>query len=83
MVKKGLVYILDYPVMNNATTVFDITDLNSKDQREMTSSTSPIAIFVSLIDSFSGKRELKPLAIQTDFAPCKPCMLSVDISDVN
>ena len=46
MVKKGLVYILDYPEMNNITTMPDITDLNSKDQRQMKSSTSPIAIFV-------------------------------------
>ena len=69
--KKGIVYIVEYPLIRGLSNVADITDHNSTDRFEMNESRSPLAFFISVKHFFKMQYELKPLAIQTAFNASK------------
>lgn len=71
MTEEGLIFIADYPLIHNLTNVDDVLDRNPYDEREMRYSKSPIAIFASVKNCYTGAYQLKALAIQMDFDECK------------
>ena len=76
MVKKGLIYIAEYPLMSGLSNIPDVLDLNPNDKRKMRRSRSPVAFFVSVNNYFTRQYELKPLAIQMDLNACKSNLIS-------
>ena len=75
MTEEGLIFIADYPLIHNLTNVDDILDFNPNDEREMRYSKSPIAVFASVKNCFTGAHQLKAVAIQMDFDASKcSCM---------
>jgi hypothetical protein len=54
-------------MIHNLTNIPDVLDLNPNDNREMRPSKSPIAVFASVKNCYSGTYELTPVAIQIDF----------------
>ena len=69
MVDAGRVFIIDFPHLHDITNVEDYTERNTTDRREMRGSRAPIGTFVSA--NVGGARELKPVAIQTDYSSGK------------
>ena len=69
-IEKGLLYITYYPIYHDIPHVADITDYNTNDKLIMKNSSSPIGIFAVGKDG-EGQNELKAVAIQWDFNPCK------------
>ena len=71
MAKEGLIFIADYPLIHNLTNIDDVLDLNPNDERKMRYSKSPIAVFASVKNCYTGKYKLKAVAIQVDFDASK------------
>ena len=58
-------------MIHNLTNIPDVLDPNPNDKREMRRSKSPIAVFASVKNCFTGTYELKSVAIQMDFDASK------------
>ena len=71
MTEEGSIFIADFPLIHNLTNIPDVLDLNPNDNREMRLSKSPIAVFASVKNCYTGKYELKSVAIQTDYTASK------------
>lgn len=71
MTKEGSIFIADYPLIHNLTNIDDVLDLNPNDERKMRCSKSPIAVFASVKNCYTGTYELKAIAIQMDFNASK------------
>ena len=66
-IKEGSVFVAQFPLFDNLSTVPDITE--PRPTRKMWPSMSPIALFASRPGHKGAPAQLRPVAIQLDYTP--------------
>ncbi|XP_068693446.1 polyunsaturated fatty acid 5-lipoxygenase-like [Montipora foliosa] len=66
-IKEGSVFVAQFPLFDNISTVPDITE--PRPTRKMWPSMSPIALFASRPGDKGAPAQLRPVAIQLDYTP--------------